>query len=112
VGVFRVGPLETLPLFSAICRASEVYAGKLYSAAGEGIAVAPYLYNPFPECKKPGFFNRGRLGAALGSTFFETAGLAAVFAFAPAVFPAFAFAVDATALGFRGMIVNSSSFPQ
>jgi hypothetical protein len=52
------------------------------------------------------------LGAVLGSAGFLAAGLAAVFVFAPAVFPARALAGDATALGFRGMIVNSSSFPQ
>jgi hypothetical protein len=76
------------------------------------LPVAPLSYNPFPECKKPGFFNRGRLGAALGSTFLGAAGLAAVFVFVPAVFAARAFPLDATALGFRGIIVNSSSFPQ
>jgi hypothetical protein len=57
------------------------------------------------------------LGAVVaGSTFFLAAGLAtgfgAVFRFVPAVFAAFVLAADATALGFRGMIVKSSSFPQ
>jgi hypothetical protein len=70
------------------------------------------LYNPFPGFRKSGFFNRGRLGAALGSTAFLAADLAAVFVFAPLVFAARALAAGATALGFRGMIVNSSSFPQ
>jgi hypothetical protein len=70
----------------------------------------PLSYDMLPGVKKSGFFNRGRLGAGLGSTVFLAAGLAAVFF--PVVFAPFALAVDATTLGFRGITVNSSSFPQ
>jgi hypothetical protein len=72
--------------------------------------VAELPQVPFPELKKPGVLSRGRLGAVLGSTVFLEAGLAAVFV--PVVFEPFALAVDATTLGFRGITVNSSSFPQ
>jgi hypothetical protein len=61
--------------------------------------------------QKTGVFSRGRLGAALGSAAFLEAGLAAVF-FVPAVFAPLALVVDAATLGFRGITVNSSSFPQ
>jgi hypothetical protein len=71
--------------------------------------------------RKSGFFSRGRFGAALGAAaFFEAlltaAGLAAGFAFVPAVFAAPGLAADLTAgltaLGFLGITVNSISFPQ
>jgi hypothetical protein len=72
------------------------------------VAELPQI--PLPELKKPGFLSRGRLGAVLGSTVFLEAGLAAVFV--PVVFEPFALAAEARTLGFRGIIVNSSSFPQ
>jgi hypothetical protein len=69
-----------------------------------------------PGLRKSGFFNRGRFGAALGSTFFFETGLAAGFALVPAVFTAFVLVADLTAglasLGFLGITVNSISFPQ
>jgi hypothetical protein len=61
---------------------------------------------------KSGFFSRGRLGAGLGSAVFLETGLAADFVFVPAVFAVLAFAADVTTLGFLGITVNSSSFPQ
>jgi hypothetical protein len=48
----------------------------------------------------------------LDSTGFLETGLAADFVFVPAVFALFALAADVTALGFLGITVNSSSFPQ
>jgi tetrahydromethanopterin S-methyltransferase subunit C len=61
--------------------------------------------------QKTGVFSRGRLGIALGSAAFLEAGLAAIF-FVPAVFAPLALVVEAAALGFRAITVNSSSFPQ
>jgi hypothetical protein len=65
-----------------------------------------------PGLRKPGVFNRGRFGAALGLTVFLGAGLTADFVFVPAVFTALVLAADLTALGFLGITVNSSSLPQ